>query len=180
MKYVMFEVRMGTLIKHVPVIFPNDLVHSMVAEALTTYRCKPFGDEEVGDLVIEGKVVGAGEVSVEVGKAHGFSSTLCIGPQEGDDSTINTIDYLHGLVEEEGPEEPPDGLVDVTGLEPELAADVQALADERQIAATEERFRSSVSIDPFSRLQSSLSKLRELVVLTNSPVMTNRQKKRRR
>lgn len=170
MKYVMFKVRIGDLTKLTPVIFPNDFVHSMVAEALTSYR------DTHGDVVIDGEPVSAGELSVGVGKCYGRSSTLNLDPRPDDDKLINAIDYSHGLVEDEiGPQTDSDGLVDTTGLEPELAKDVQSLQDERMIAETERRFKSSTN-----SLEESLQKLRTLALMTHTPVIVGRQKRRKR
>lgn len=171
MKYVMFQVDLGSgLKKLVPVIFPNGLVHAMVAEALTSYR------DSHGDVVIDGKPVSAGDLSVDVGKCHGTSTTLKLSPKSDDSSVINCIDYMHGIVNDDP--EVLDGLVDTAGLEPELAADVQALADERQIAETEARFSSGIG-----SLEDTLLRLRTLAMISSDPTSrryAGRQRKKHR
>lgn len=92
MKYVVFEVKIDDMIRRIPIIFPNGLVHSMVAEALTKYK------DDHGDLVIDGKPVSAGECVVDVESTHGSSITLKLEADAEDRLLINYIDYTTGIV----------------------------------------------------------------------------------
>lgn len=88
MKYIMFERTDGGLTRRWPVIIPNGLTHSEMAEAL-------LKTEELQGA----KVLSAGECNVGFVSCHGKSSTLGVGSLEReDDEIINGNDYWHGIV----------------------------------------------------------------------------------
>lgn len=89
MKYVMFERDIGDgLLQRIPVIFPNLLTHSLVAEAML----------KMEDL-LQARVVSAGELSsLDVdGTMHGHSESLGIGSDSSDTSVTRSHDYTHGI-----------------------------------------------------------------------------------
>lgn len=89
MKYVMFEVNGEGGKRKVPIIFPDSLVHSMMAEQF----------ERVLRYTFKGcmaKPVSAGMVSL-TGQCHGESETLKLKADKADSSIINAYDYLHGV-----------------------------------------------------------------------------------
>ena len=88
MKYIMFQDCNG---RKIPIIFPKNLVHQEVAEALE-------------DLVVgsAGRIVSAGEISFEVIRCFGKSETLEIGVIKGDAKLIDEYDYFFGLPNETG------------------------------------------------------------------------------
>lgn len=91
MKYVMFEIDFAGTKKRVPVMFPDMVVHSLMAEGFADVLIK-HGWKDV-------KVVSAGECTVYVDNIGGKSDTLGVASAGADDAvTINTYDYLHGLI----------------------------------------------------------------------------------
>ena len=86
MKYVMFSNKISEhLIRKIPVIFPNELSHVDVANALLA------GCPELNNATI----VSAG--AYENGSTHGGSTTLNLKAKEEDAGTILSHDYFHGL-----------------------------------------------------------------------------------
>lgn len=91
MKYVMVEVDHGSFKQRVPVVFPNFMVHSDMAEALTEVLKLKHRFKKV-------KVVSAGDCNVLEVKCSGRSSTLRLPSLEGDTAIVSTYDYTHGAV----------------------------------------------------------------------------------
>jgi hypothetical protein len=90
MKYVMLRCRIGSITKMVPIIFPNELVHQDVAEAITHLIGMKHG--------WDAEVVGAGEVGgLDVSACSGGSETLSVSSRKEDASVINGYDYWHGI-----------------------------------------------------------------------------------
>lgn len=90
MKYIMLEVPMGTLVERMPIMFPNNLVHSIVAEALLAHP-----------TLKHAKVVSAGEFSSLdlVGVSfHGKSTSLKLIAREDDDAFLPSLDYGGGII----------------------------------------------------------------------------------
>lgn len=90
MKYVMFAKNMGDDLEHyVPIIFPNNLVHIMIADAMTA-----------SEAPLEGYMpVSAGEISPFDMKCFGYSSTLKMSADEERDSRICRMnDYGAGFL----------------------------------------------------------------------------------
>jgi hypothetical protein len=88
MKYVMFEHTVAGLTRKVPIIFPDELVHKFVAEAIANHReYREFGL----------KVVSAGQCAIECSGIFGESETLKLKSNQTDGLVINSYDYLHGL-----------------------------------------------------------------------------------
>jgi hypothetical protein len=93
MKYVMFEVQMpGGMVRHVPVMFPDSLVHEDVADALAGIPGLN------GNTVVSAGTCSFMPGSIDVG---GESKTLELKSHPGDQITINMIDYQYGL--QDGP-----------------------------------------------------------------------------
>lgn len=85
MKYIMFQQQHGEMTKLVPVIFPNDLVHKEVADALQQLVLK--------DTVIHS----AGSISLLNLKPEGRSTTLNIeADHDTDELVIKMNDYGAG------------------------------------------------------------------------------------
>lgn len=91
MKYIMFQDVDG---RKIPFIFPNNLVHSQVAEVI-----KPL-------LLRNSKIVSAGEIKFSVKNCNGNSETLRVGVLKGDANIIHEYDYCFGFPNETGVEIP--------------------------------------------------------------------------
>jgi hypothetical protein len=95
MKYVVIEARIGDDVREFPIIFPNILVHSIVAGSVIA-GLQAFHNKN-------GKytVVSAGEISsmdLDAGSCHGSSETLKLKSRgEEDDKLITLHDYMHGI-----------------------------------------------------------------------------------
>jgi hypothetical protein len=91
MKYICFETTLGGEKQKIPIIFPKQLVHAMVAEAMIP--C--FAAHGLGILL----PVSAGEVTIfgtEI-TCHGKSETLKLHADPRDAATIHNHDYCFGL-----------------------------------------------------------------------------------
>jgi len=91
-KYVSFQVKMKQLTFHVPVMFPDKLVHASVAAAMLAVLKEHFPTAKI-------KPVHAGTIgSLFVEAVHGRSETLdLISDGIHDERMINAYDYTHGL-----------------------------------------------------------------------------------
>jgi hypothetical protein len=87
MKYIMIQVKIGGMERLMPVIFPESLTHSIMAE------CVLKGEELKG-----GKVVSAGDCKITA-TTSGRSSTLKMKAKATDADVINMHDYFHGITE---------------------------------------------------------------------------------
>lgn len=87
MKYVMFEIKHGSLTRRVPIIFPNELVHAEIS----MYVRKMLKDVHGWDA----KTVSAGDVNFAMDcHCSGSSETLGISAQPDiDNNVINMNDY---------------------------------------------------------------------------------------
>jgi hypothetical protein len=94
MKYIMFQTEDG---RKIPIIFPNFMVHSMVAERLK---------DIVSAMDSNPKIVSAGEIKLTVQNCNGKSDTLKVGVRKGDAKLIHEYDYFHGFPNETGVEIP--------------------------------------------------------------------------
>jgi len=91
MKYIMIEVEKPVR-RRIPIIFPNDMVHAIVAEAILS-KAKTMNWQNA-------KVVSAGDCSVMDVECSGHSSTLKLSSDSfKDERIINNIDYLHGIMD---------------------------------------------------------------------------------
>lgn len=91
MKYIVISKTVGTITREFPVVFPNELSHVEVAEALLQ-KCPELSN---------GKVVGAGEMScMDIDpNCHGRSATLNVNSREEvDDSSFTMRDYTGGVL----------------------------------------------------------------------------------
>lgn len=93
MKYIVFRKTLGNgLIRETPILFPNDLTHSEVAEGLTEHCTELKG----------AAVVGAGEVActnILSPNCHGKSETLNVKSRgKKDDAAFVMRDYHHGII----------------------------------------------------------------------------------
>ncbi len=90
MKYIMFDIPFGTMVRRTPIMFPNYLVHSIVAEALQAHP------------LFKGAIVhSAGEFSsVDLGDVQftGGSTSLKVESDPADDAGLAMTDYHHGLL----------------------------------------------------------------------------------
>jgi hypothetical protein len=95
-KYVILSKVEGSLLRKVPIIFPNALVHADVAGAVL--KTLPEGYS----------VFSAGEITLDVLACSGKSDTLKVKSHIGDRQTIDMIDYMHGIEDVDGGEAPQD------------------------------------------------------------------------
>lgn len=85
MKYVMFIQKDGDIERKMPVVFPELLVHSMVADSMLKGPLKGWTIHSAG--FCKGMFHSLG----------GESASLKSKPAGGDVNVLNTMDYLHGL-----------------------------------------------------------------------------------
>ena len=91
MKYIMLEVvpyEGAPLEQHVPIIFPDQLTHSCMFEAVM--RSKDFRRNHVS-------VVSAGFINLDDCTVYGRSETLGVASREQDTETIRNYEYYHGI-----------------------------------------------------------------------------------
>lgn len=91
MKYIMLEgVNSSNQKQKVPIIFPNFMIHQLVAKYITHALIR---DHEFAEV----KVVSAGEVNLDVSYTGGESETCKVKALPEDASIINTYNYFHGI-----------------------------------------------------------------------------------
>ena len=90
MKYIMFLTE-HPVPRVIPIIFPNNLVHSLVAEALAEVLEK--------HSINDAKLFSAGEINIIECQCSGKSSTLDLGSHPGDTQAISSYDYAHGIID---------------------------------------------------------------------------------
>jgi hypothetical protein len=95
-KYVILAKADGSLLRKVPILFPNALVHADVTEAVL--KTLPPGYT----------VFSAGEVAIDVVSCGGKSDTLKVESTQVDQRSIAMLDYMHGLEDADGGEAPQD------------------------------------------------------------------------
>jgi len=98
MKYIVMQRKYAGMIKEVPIIFPNELVHKHVAMALLSLNGNPYN--------FINKVASAGDVAIEADYSEihctGRSDTLNIDSRgDIDENLIIMCEYGVGLKEEE-------------------------------------------------------------------------------
>ncbi|OCJ46351.1 hypothetical protein [Serratia sp. 14-2641] len=91
MKYIMLRVD-KPMAREIPIIFPDNLVHADVANAMRMLVAYPG--------MANATVVSAGYCNLNLSvECHGKSTTLNVSSRETDDNiVINTYDYTHGLL----------------------------------------------------------------------------------
>jgi hypothetical protein len=90
MKYIIFKTTLGGQDQLLPIIFPNQLVHALVAEAMIPCLIKhgyPTEPVSAGTVTIFGTEVTCG----------GKSETLKLKALPGDAAVIHNHDYCFGL-----------------------------------------------------------------------------------
>lgn len=106
-KYIVLKV--GN--QEVPFIFPAQMVHAMVADAMVSYFVSDamiasgnrLSEAAIAKLRNQLKVVSAGDILIRVASTSGKSDTLQIGSRPVDFALINSFPYTHGYVgDEEG------------------------------------------------------------------------------
>lgn len=86
MKYIMFrEIIHGNLEHQFPIIFPDEFVHSDIAEFIT--------NNKKGSIPISAGFITFSEVDVS-----GESETLKLFANSDDEKTIEFYNYFHGLI----------------------------------------------------------------------------------
>lgn len=95
MKYIVLQTENGDIQKELPIIFPDELVHSEVYKALVR------SSDPNSDLIITGCVSAGSINSFDINpRCHGESTSLKIkSREETDDELIKMMDYFHGIVE---------------------------------------------------------------------------------
>ena len=86
MKYIMLY--NAQLDKHVPIIFPDSIVHYDICSAHGLYMHPRTGWIPVA----------AGEYHIATGEVSGFSETLRLQSRPQDAAIIATMNYRHGLM----------------------------------------------------------------------------------
>jgi hypothetical protein len=90
MKYIMFKTTLGGEDQLIPVIFPKQLVHALVAEALIPCLIKhgyPIEIASAGEVTIFGTEI----------TCHGKSETLKLHADPRDAAVIHNHDYCFGI-----------------------------------------------------------------------------------
>lgn len=91
MKYIMAEIAVGEAKKKVPLVFPNFLVHSEMAnlfkQALIRHGAREVQFVSAGELTMFGAGV----------ECSGFSETMGLMAVKEDAKVIEMYDYLHGV-----------------------------------------------------------------------------------
>jgi hypothetical protein len=91
MKYIVIRYHVGDRAAlEAPILFPNWMVHALVAEAI-----KPILQAN------DASVVSAGECHINVRSCHGKSTSITpnvASRHEEDEKLINAIDYSHGVI----------------------------------------------------------------------------------
>jgi hypothetical protein len=90
MKYLMFETRIGGIDVHIPVIFPNALVHSIVAKDFHRVLARHYDGAPIA-------LVSGGSCNVAVASTYGISETAKVSAKEEDAIEITNIDYTGGI-----------------------------------------------------------------------------------
>ncbi len=93
MKYIMIQRNLSASIDDdnvtmYPIIFPKELVHKDVADAIVDVVKRYWPKSEV-------EIVSAGDISVVFGTTSGFSSTLELESDVADDMVISTGEYFN-------------------------------------------------------------------------------------
>ena len=92
MKYIMFEVKGGTLEMRVPVIFPDNMVHKVIADAV-----EPAVKAHFPKFAVE--LVSAGTVSsLDLSMVSGGSTTLELSSTKLDGEIMSLYDYTAGVM----------------------------------------------------------------------------------
>lgn len=90
-KYIMFDVTISTTTWKMPIIFPDKLIHSDMAECATIAIHLAIPKAIV-------KAVNAGTLNqLKVVSTDGDSETLNLKYNEDDATVINAYEYLHGI-----------------------------------------------------------------------------------
>lgn len=92
MKYIVLRTQGEDPEWEIPVIFPKELVHQHVAEAVATILRTHHQ--------IDAQPVAAGECAVRLPRVGGNSESLKLASRPQDKILVETHDYLHGLVDE--------------------------------------------------------------------------------
>ncbi len=88
----MFKITASGFDRHVPIIFPSQIVHSDIANEITDLLEAKYKAENI-------EVVSAGECNVTSTGCSGNSETLeKISRGDEDRNVINTMDYFHGMI----------------------------------------------------------------------------------
>ena len=90
MKYIMMDVPFGTEMRRAPIMFPDFLTHSVVAEAIKAHPLMP------GAVVVSaGEFASMDLMDVEF---SGQSVSLGLKSLPGDDLILPMLDYTHGIL----------------------------------------------------------------------------------
>lgn len=93
MKYIVLQIRHGETVREWPIVFPDMMVHSRVADSVKILLSRHHGQDS--------RVIAAGSVSFFGGEVRCFgeSETLNIESRGSEDAKlIKMFDYLHGIV----------------------------------------------------------------------------------
>lgn len=90
MKYIMMETVSSGVKKLIPIIFPDFMTHSDLAEHVQSILETQHK--------LQTQVRSAGSIDINVDGCFGESETLHVKSKDGDDRVINSYDHLHGIV----------------------------------------------------------------------------------
>lgn len=91
MKYIMFRVRIGDTEKFLPIIFPDELVHSDIAETIKSLILSRYRWNI--------DVSSAGSINIGATTCGGKSETLVSASDPSDAKIIQLYDYCHGIAD---------------------------------------------------------------------------------
>lgn len=92
MKYIVLRTEVGGLSRDIPVIFPDMMVHSIVADSFITACRLHWAKMKIS-------ILSAGEYSVMSKECFGKSESLHVESRgEEDTRLIKMYDYTHGLI----------------------------------------------------------------------------------
>jgi hypothetical protein len=88
LKYIMLHLH-EPIERFVPILFPDIIVHSLMAEAMRHYADKGFDTAQIRS---------AGIFNTYTEKAYGSSASLLLSSHEDDSRIIANYEYEHGIV----------------------------------------------------------------------------------
>lgn len=100
MKYIIVKVDSSGDSREWPIIFPDNLIHSIMADAMRRYFYKEA--EAMGHPLPHVETVSAGAISIDVLYVGGKSESLKIESKDGDYNFISCLEYNHGMRGEDG------------------------------------------------------------------------------
>lgn len=95
MKYIVVKVGLGDNQREWPVIFPDNFIHSIMADAIKGYFAAEASSVRLPRPVIT--VVSAGSIEIDVRWCGGKSETLRLASADDDGQFIQCLPYNFGI-----------------------------------------------------------------------------------